>query len=232
MEFLDVRFQAPKRVASDLRSFYLDGLELDPIDNVESDLIAVRVGSSVVRFSEDRSLVDPFYHFALLVPGDRFASAHAWLKARVDLLPDPETGDTVFDFTFWRALACYFLDPAGNIVELIAHSGISHVSIEGPFRAHELVGISEVGLVVPDMAQSVATLERELGLPLWQGEVGDPARLGFVGEQGRTLILCRPGRGWLPTGRPAEVYPVHITIKGGRRSTVTLPGTPHRIRSR
>lgn len=28
---------------------------------------------------------------------------------------------TLFDFNNWDALACYCLDPAGNILELIAH---------------------------------------------------------------------------------------------------------------
>ena len=37
--------------------------------------------------------------------------------------------------------------------------------------------------------------------------------LGFVGEKGRTLILAPPGRGWLPTGRPAEAHPVELVLE-------------------
>ena len=40
-------------------------------------------------------------------------------------------------------------------------------------------------------------------------------RLGFVGERGRVLILADEGRGWLPTGRPAEGYPVAAVLDVG-----------------
>ena len=39
-------------------------------------------------------------------------------------------------------------------------------------------------------------------------------RLAFVGEKARTLILCRAGRPWLPTGRPAEAHPVEVVLVG------------------
>ena len=42
------------------------------------------------------------------------------------------------------------------------------------------------------------------------------ARLAFVGEKARTLILCRAGRPWLPTGRPAEAHPVEVVLVAGR----------------
>ena len=43
-------------------------------------------------------------------------------------LPDPETGEEVFDFTNWDAKAVYFHDPAGSIVELIAHRGVGEAA--------------------------------------------------------------------------------------------------------
>ena len=67
---------------------------------------------------------DPFHHFALLVPGDRFDAARAWLGERVEPLARDD-GETVFPFDFWDARAAYFHDPAGNIVELIAHAGVA-----------------------------------------------------------------------------------------------------------
>ena len=83
--------------------------------------VAVEVGETVLEFRAGGG--SPFYHFALLVPGDRFEAALAWAGDRVELLPDRETGDVVFDFTNWDAKAVYFHDPAGSIVELIAHRG-------------------------------------------------------------------------------------------------------------
>ena len=231
MEIVDVRFQAPREAGLEMSDFYLDRLDFDTAENIEGDLVAVQVGSAVARFSQATTSEAPFYHFALLVPGDRFEAAYRWLKARVELLPEPDTGDTVFNFHAWRALACYFLDPAGNIVELIAHRGISETSTEGPFSAREVVDFSEVGLVVPDKEHSATVLERELSLHVWDGDISDPGRLVFVGERARTLILSPPLRGWLPTGRPAEAHPVELTLRGDRKASVTLPGTDHRLRT-
>jgi hypothetical protein len=174
---------------------------------------------------------EPFHHVALLVPGDRFAAAHAWLGERVPILPSQD-GGTVFDFDFWDAQACYFHDPAGNILELIAHRGLAERGASGPFTAAELAGISEVGVVTPRPADAVATLERELGLALWSGAVEAEGGLGFVGRKAHTLVVSGTGRGWLPTGRPAEPHPATVTFTGEATRAIELPGTPARVARR
>jgi hypothetical protein len=174
---------------------------------------------------------EPFYHFALLAPGDRFGELLDWARGRVELLPDPESGDAVFDFENWSARACYFHDPAGNIVELIAHRGVAETGARGPFSADELLGFSELGLV-GDTATMAEELKRRLGLRLWAGSVEEEGRLGFVGEQARTLILSPAGRGWLPTGRLAEPHPVEVVLSGPEEREAVLEGGRHRIRRR
>jgi hypothetical protein len=195
MRFAEVTLEAPL----DLHDFYAGTLELP-----EDDLAAscYKVGETRLRFRLQEG--GAFYHFALLVPGDRFDAALAWARDRVEVLGD------VFDFDNWDALAFYFHDPAGNIVELIAHHGLEENGREGPFAAEELVGLSELGLV-GDRSALLRDLEAR-GLELWSGTIDDPDALGFVGEKGRTLILARPGRGWLPTGRPAEPYPAEFVL--------------------
>jgi catechol 2,3-dioxygenase-like lactoylglutathione lyase family enzyme len=183
-----------------------------------------RVGESEVEFVPSGG--DPFYHFALLVPGDRFDAALEWVRERVELLPDRETGDAVFDFSNWDALACYFEDPAGNIVELIAHREMGPNGVRGPFDPGELLGFSELGLV--GEPKTIAAALQELDLNLWDGTVDEPGRLAFIGEKGRTLILSPPGRGWLPTGRPAEPHPVEVVLSDGPRREIQIEG--HRIR--
>ena len=119
----------------------------------------------------------------------------------------------MFDFDNWDATAVYFHDPAGNIVELIAHRGLEENGRTGAFAGGELAGFSELGLV-GDPPTLLRELE-SLGLSLWDGEVEGANRLAFVGERGRTFILAEPGRGWLPTGRPAEPHPVEAQIESG-----------------
>jgi hypothetical protein len=193
-----VRFAEVTLSASlDLRDFYGGELGL-PLDGD-----AIMIGETRLRFR-----VEPggaFYHFALLVPGDRFPAALQWTRGRVELLGD------VFEFENWDAEAVYFHDRAGSIVELIAHHGLEENGRAGIFAADELVGFSELG-IVGDPPRLLQQLETE-GLELWSGTVDEPDRLAFVGEKGRTLIIAPPGRGWLPTDRPAEPHPVEYVLK-------------------
>lgn len=225
VEIVDLTLDAPKEAATALREFYLDRLGFDEADAANEAAFSFHAGVATSRFCDAPGYA-PFYHFAFLVPGNRFGAAYEWLRARACLLPNPGTLDTFFDFDSWEALACYCLDPAGNILELIAHRGIADSSAEGAFEAAEVVGLSEVGLVVDDKTRAASELERH-GLRVWDGEIADPARLVFVGERSRTLILAPPGRGWLPTGRPAEIHPARIVLSGLRAGSVQLG--PHRL---
>jgi len=182
MRFVEVTLTAPVGHLPELEAFY-----------------AGMTGETTLRFRAGGG--DPFYHVALLVPGDRFDAAHAWADERFELLGG------VFEFENWDARAVYFLDPAGNIVELIAHCGLEENGCVGEFAAEEIVGFSELGLV-GERAERLAELE----LPLWSGTIDDPESLAFVGEKGRTLILAEEGRGWLPTGRPAEPHPAAFKL--------------------
>lgn len=168
-----------------------------------------RIGASRLSFSGEG---DAFYHFAFLVPGDRFAAAEAWAAERVELL-------ATIPFAAWDARACYFHDPAGNIVELIAHGGIGEAGRSGPFAPGELLAISELGLPGADPAELEA-----FGLPAW--DRFDP--LVFCGRRAHTLIAVPVGRGWVPTRRPAEVHPAQVGVSG-LEGELRCAGLPYRL---
>jgi hypothetical protein len=216
-----VEVGAARTALEPLARFYGDGMGLQCTRN--GPRLTVAVGGAELAFGGRDGA--PFHHFALLVPGDRFDAAVAWAAGHATLLARAD-GGTEFDFAFWDARAVYLHDPAGNIVELIAHRGEAETGATGPFRAAELAGISEIGIVGPGLADAAAALERELGLALWSGDVADDASgLGFVGRKAHTLILAGPGRGWLPTGRPAEIHPTAVTFAGGAQAgELALPG--------
>jgi hypothetical protein len=193
MKFREVTLAGP----AGLPAFYEEVLDL----TVDGD--AIRIGETLLRFEPTDD--GAFYHFALLVPGDRFDAALGWARDRVKLLGD------VFESDEWRSRAIYFHDPAGNIVELIAHQGIEENGRDGNFAADELLGFSELGLV-GDKRELLRRLET-VGLRMWDGTAEAPNLLAFVGERGRTFILAPPGRGWMPTGRPAEPHPVTTRIE-------------------
>lgn len=218
MRFLHVRLGAPARCRQALADFYGRELGLDT-SLARADRLSFSIGETAIEFVALSG--GPFYHFALLVPGNRFDEALAWARARTELLPNPASGEIVFDFGDWHAHACYFHDPAGNIVELIAHRGIGEANARGRFHPGELVGLSELGLV-GDPRSMAERLAGGLGLVLWDGTLEEPGRLAFVGERARTLILSPPGRGWLPTARAAEAHAVEARVAAPREGKVKL----------
>jgi catechol 2,3-dioxygenase-like lactoylglutathione lyase family enzyme len=228
MDFLRVRLTAPARALPALADFYGAQLGLARVEETNA-LVAVTAGVTRLEFLS--TAADPFYHFALLAPGDRVRELLDRANERPERLPDPDRGDVVFDFPNWRARACYFHDPAGNIVELIAHEGVGETSRTGSFVAGELLGFSELGLV-GDTAAMADLLRRKIGLELWDGTVAAEGRLAFVGERAKTLILCPAGRPWLPTGRPAEAHPVDVVLSGPPQAEALLPSCGSRIRRR
>ena len=226
MEFVHVRLQAPAPSLPALADFYGSRLGMPGVEATDRS-VAFALGETRLEFAP--SAPRPFYHFALLAPGNRFPELLDWACGRADLLPDADTGEAVFDFSNWEAHACYFHDPAGNIVELIAHRGVGEKTGRGPFAPGELLGVSELGLV-GDTAALAQALGARLGLEVWEGTVEDEGRLAFVGEKARTLILCPTGRPWLPTGRPAEAHPVEAVLSGAPEGELRTDGDRYRIR--
>jgi catechol 2,3-dioxygenase-like lactoylglutathione lyase family enzyme len=225
MRFLHVRLHAPARSLPALADFYGGRLGIDLVEEAEGT-VAVRLGETRLDFVA--SDARPFYHFALLAPGNRFGEVLDWARGHMELLPDRTSGNVVFDFTSWRAQACYFHDPAGNIVELISHRGVGEATRRGSFGGEELLGLSELGLVGPT-AEMASRLRREIGLEPWDGTVAAEGGLAFVGEPARTLILSAVGRPWLPTGRPAEAHPIEIVLSGPPAAGATIDSI-YRIR--
>ena len=227
MRIIDLGLRTAADLLPKLRGFYRS-LGVSLVDGSEE--VALKIGATTIRFAAADSGSAPFYHFALRVPRNRLAAAMDLLEKHVGLLPDPETGTTTFDFDNWNAVAFYFHDPAGNIVELIAHRDLPDEGPdEQPFAMHELLGVCEIGLVgdVTRMAQDLDAA----GIELWDGSV-EPSALAFMGGRDGVLILAPTGRGWLPTRRPAEEHAVDVAVEGRADRHLGLHGTPHRVQIR
>jgi hypothetical protein len=208
VEIVEVELLVSASLQSEVDRFYVERLGLGRVSGDHAPA-GYAVGPTRLHFKETAEGC-PFYHFALLAPGDRFEAVKQWLAQAGALLTGAD-GQTTFDFDFWDAKAAYALDPAGNIVEVIAHRGVGDSGASGAFDAGELRGLSELGLVTPRVPAAVQALQQN-GLPLWSGSA-DAGRLAFCGAKAHTLIVCSPGRRWLPTDRPAEVHSVRAEIR-------------------
>ena len=206
MELLRVELQVPSSNRRAVKHFYATTLGLGSGVDEEHE-----VGGTTLAFEPHAGA--PFYHFAILLPGDRFAAADLWARQRVELTGGP------IRFPAWDADSLYFHDPAGNIVELIAHHGKAENGRHGEFSPTEFVGLSELGLV-GDVALITADLAA-LDLTVF-GDAGTD--LAFVGEPTGTLIVAAVGRGWAPLHRPSEPHPAHVTVAGAPKGVVRTAG--------
>jgi catechol 2,3-dioxygenase-like lactoylglutathione lyase family enzyme len=224
MVFLELVLQAFSVSAE--RAFYGDTLGLAVV-TATPDEVVFQVGEARVAFRSAPNGTSPTYHVAFEVPPNQFTAAKAWLAERVPLLR--EDGEDEFDWDFWAARAVYALDPAKNIIELIAFRG-NDVALDAPFTAASLLGVAEVGLPVPDVPAAVAALEREFGIGLWDRTEIVPGRISPVGERRSTFIVVPLGRSWHPPGTgTAAAYPLEVILGGVGDGVLEFTDVPYRI---
>ena len=151
-------------------------------------------GGTRITFIEDRQAANPFYHFAFNIPETRSSprargnsNALRCCRSRSanrasSLPPD------IVDYSHWNAHSVFFLDPGGNVVEYIARHDLKNAA-DGPFRSSDILGTSEIGLIVDDVPGTVAKLRPALALEQYRGSSDDFAALGD--EEGLVLVMRR-----------------------------------------
>ena len=170
----------------------------------------IQVGTSILEFTNENVAGEPYYHFAFNIPSNQFQEAKAWLKGKTTLLL--EDGEDEADFSFWPAHACYFEDPAGNIVELIARYNENPTS-ESPFSVNNILNISEIGLIVKD-APMVGEQFKEINIFESDNDPITNSSLNFMQENnnGVFILLTSIGRRWLFSEKKSKIFPMKITL--------------------
>ncbi|MDQ3930019.1 MAG: hypothetical protein M3328_12845 [Chloroflexota bacterium] len=193
--------------------FYRDVLQL-PTDASHVRL-SVQAGSTQLAFTASPGNRELVYHFAFNIPQNRFEEARTWISQRVPLIKS-SLGEDAFDFANWNAHACYFLDPSGNILELIARHTLSNDS-DLPFDGRSILNVSEIGIATDDVRSTVASLQ-DLGIPIYDGANSDT--FTAVGDEQGLLIVVKRGRIWFPdTGIPADSLPLRLSISTRKGTT-------------
>lgn len=199
-----------------VRRFYSQTLEL-PILHEAEGTIRFQAGHTALTFRRAASGQKPVYHFAFNVTNNRFSDCFEWLSRKLDILP-VEEGVLVKAYPAWNAQSFYFHDSAGNIVECIARFNLPYVS-NAPFTSEDLVEISEIGYVVPDVETAEAALKQQ-GLRRFPPGPFDE-QFTPMGDEYGLVLVTGVGRGWIPTNEPARACP--LTIRGAGGVQLQLP---------
>lgn len=176
----------------------------------EEDLAGpfVRIGWTVVRpIATSGSGVD---HLAILIPGDAYPEAEAWVRERAT-----PTGTAIAGPPGWVSTSVYFDGPDEAVLELIAHVG--HRPQPGATFPEALLGVCEVGIAVEDVDAAIDAS----GLPPFAGTVAPD--FAAIGDRDGRLILASPGRVWFPTeDRLAGAGPLVVVAESATPTEVRL----------
>jgi catechol 2,3-dioxygenase-like lactoylglutathione lyase family enzyme len=198
----------------------------------EAGALEVSLRRSTIRFQQAPPGEDPRYHFALNVPPGSIAEAAAWLEERHELLafhddPDVPEGATIVH-TDRGASALYFLDAAGNVVELIANDHLDD-RFEEPFGPNSLLEVAEIGIATSDTATTSKAVQHVFSAGiLWGGREG--WRLTAIGDDHGVVIVAPLGRGWIPIGLQARPLPTTVVAEASRTRELVLEEGPYRFR--
>lgn len=192
--------------------FYRDTLGLEVI-SADAGKAHVHIGSSWLVFSQNPGF-QGIYHFAFNIPCNQIREGMSWLERAGITLIANEKGENQIDFTHWNAEATYFLDPAGNIVELIARRDLQNEA-EHPFSPESLLEISEIGIATDDVQAWIARAETEFGIPPFDKQKPAPDFAAMGTDMGLFIVVTE-GRKWFLTDLPAVKTPVVVNFENDK----------------
>ena len=205
------------------RDFYADILEL-PV-RLDSAILEVKAGRTVLRFTQAPSEFMGAYHFAFNIPENQYQAAKQWITGRISILRD-KTGQEDFESTNWASTSLYFLDAAGNVLEFIARHNLQNATA-GDFNSSQILNVSEIGLPSEDVIALANQLVTQLGLSVFKQEPNET--FTPVGDDNGLLILPVKDRIWMPdSGLPAKLLPVKVSGEANGREW-EVRGVPYEI---
>ena len=181
-----------------MKEFYTDVLEMELLMETES-YFTIMAGSTKILFEKDAAI--PFYHVCFRTNTGYFDHMYQKLGAESVLLAN-ESGEYSM---FWKGKQAYFIDPDGNIMEMLERplDGVKKEDI----RWHD---VGEVGLPVKD----VSAMARELDQYLYNEQMDSSETFAFYGDRKGVFVLVKEGRNWYPTERASVISPIKIFASG------------------
>ncbi|MBF7017198.1 hypothetical protein [Staphylococcus durrellii] len=192
---------------AEIQTFYVNHLGL-PLNQDEEDFFSILVGYSELIFKYSETITNPYYHFAFDIPPQMFSEVKDWLQQRVELLT--EKGQDEIYFSGFDAKSVYFYDSAHNIVEFMARNEYRNKTQANHFTIDEIIGISEIGLVIDDLEQSMETLKKYNYSNISNYIDEDSLNFIFKDNDSTYLLLTKAERRWLFSDKLAKVLPITV----------------------
>jgi catechol-2,3-dioxygenase len=222
VQIRDVHLQT--RHLNEQKKFYTHTLGLSLVHET-ANAFTLQIGTTQLTF-QGVTLEDTLYHIAFTIPRNQFEQAKRWLQGRAEMLVQGDEDE--FFSASWNVHSLYFEDAAGHILEFIARHDLAN-DTQSDFGPTDFLCISEVGLVVQDVAAHVALLKERLGLDIYKHSVSDT--FAAVGDVHGLFILAQIERPWYPTTTAiARVSPLQVTIQGQREQRYDIAQYPYTIR--
>lgn len=214
--------------------FYHEILGL-PLLKQTRQLCSFRAGASILTFKFSPEEKDgPFYHFAFNIPENKIQYAEEWQLKRSSLIKPPArltdagASKNIVHFRHWNAHSIFFFDPAGNVVEYIARHTLSNYA-KGDFSIKDILYISEIGLVVDDVAEAYQTISTQFGLG--QYSTSSSQFLAMGDEYGLLLLMGIGTKAAFQKGRDRKVYGTEVTLNLlTQNSALKLANYPYHLK--
>lgn len=194
-----------------LKTFYGEVLEL-PVTHTDKRSISITAGRSDLIFEETNDDSNPFYHLAFNVPSNKFIEAFEWIQKRTELLWLEDYKSYIADFVNWHAKSVYFLDPSGNILELISRFDLDDQPDE-LFSSGQIRNVSEIGLVFSEenLDKNINELLSKYNLKYFPKQ---PPLKHFraIGDDEGLFIAVTASRNWFSTEMPSGIFPLEVTF--------------------
>ncbi|OMF04069.1 hypothetical protein MHI48_26735 [Paenibacillus sp. FSL H7-0942] len=199
-----------------IKEFYGTLLELNLVED-NATCVSFRAGNSVLSFKKAPEQEKPCYHVAFTIPTNKLADAKRWAQDRnISLLS--KDGQDEFYFPYWDATAFYFYDPSGNLMEFITHHSLDN-AVDETFEAKHLLCISEIGLPVDDVPETMNTLNEHYQLEPF---AGDGKQFSPTGDAEGMFIVIDKQMPWFPDGRMPSVFATEVKVETGQPGSLRI----------
>jgi hypothetical protein len=195
-----------------LYEFYKTTLQLQ-VTQTDSKTISIKAGKTTLIFQEANSIINPFYHFAFNIPANKIAEALEWLKNKAEVLWIEDYKNYIAEFNRWHARSVYFIDAAGNIVELIARFDL-HNDDAAAFSSSQILNVSEIGIVFETEKLDEGTIELLHKFQLQYFPKQPPMQhFRAIGDDEGLFIVVPAQRNWYPKNIQSGTFPLSILFE-------------------